>query len=307
MTTTSNVYVPQKFDYFVPFGPFNDIKRIIKSKMFYPLYLTGLSGNGKTMFIEQACAQTKRELIRVNITSESDEDSLLGGFRLKDGNTVWHDGPVVEALTHGAVLLLDEVDLATNKIMCLQPILEGKGIFLKRCKKHVNPAPGFTVIATANTKGNGSDDGRYIGTNVLNQAFLDRFPLTIEQNYPSEPTELRILKKMAEKIEIDDENFLVTLVKWANTNRQLFEKDSHEEVISTRRLIHILVAYKIFNNKMKAVESCLTLYSNTNAQALVELYAKHDAFVNGETDEDPTQGSSDSSDDDDSVEEDDSI
>ena len=194
--------IPQKDDSFVRFGNFADIKKIIESRVFYPTFITGLSGNGKTFSVEQACAQLGRELIRVNITIETDEDDLIGGFRLINGDTVWHNGPVIEALERGAILLLDEIDLASNKILCLQSILEGKGVFLKKIGRFVKPAKGFNVIATANTKGKGSDDGRFIGTNVLNEAFLERFPVTFEQEYPTVATETKILNKLC-----DDENF----------------------------------------------------------------------------------------------------
>ena len=194
--TVEQDLVPQKDPNYVPFGNFSDVKRIINSNMFYPTFVTGLSGNGKTLSVEQACAQLGRELIRVNITIETDEDDLVGGFRLVDGATVWHNGPVVEALERGAILLLDEVDLASNKILCLQSILEGKGVFLKKIGRVVRPAVGFNVIATANTKGKGSEDGRFIGTNVLNEAFLERFALTFEQEYPVPSIEKKILDKV---------------------------------------------------------------------------------------------------------------
>ena len=190
--------IPAKDDTFVSFGNFSDIKKIIKSGLFYPTFITGLSGNGKTFSVEQACAQTKRELIRVNITIETDEDDLIGGFRLVNGETVWHNGPVTEALQRGAVLLLDEIDLASNKILCLQSILEGKGVFLKKIGKFVTPADGFQIFATANTKGKGSEDGRFIGTNVLNEAFLERFPVTFEQNYPHPSTEQKMLDLLSD-------------------------------------------------------------------------------------------------------------
>src|SRR5210317_1274355 len=199
--------IPTKDDTFVKFGNFADLKKIIQSNLFYPTFITGLSGNGKTFSVEQACAQLGRELIRVNITIETDEDDLIGGFRLVDGNTAWHNGPVIEALERGAVLLLDEIDLASNKILCLQSILEGKGVFLKKIGRFVKPAPGFNVIATANTKGKGSDDGRFIGTNVLNEAFLERFPVTFEQEYPSVANEIKILDKVAQTLGVTDGEF----------------------------------------------------------------------------------------------------
>ena len=204
--------VPENDDTFVKFGSFTDVKKILQSKLFYPAFITGLSGNGKTFSVEQACAQLKRELIRVNITIETDEDDLIGGFRLVNGETVWHNGPVVEALERGAVLLLDEIDLASNKILCLQSILEGNGVFLKKIGRVVKPARGFNVIATANTKGKGSDDGRFIGTNVLNEAFLERFPVTFEQDYPSPAIESKILGRVASTLGVTDTDFCKRLV-----------------------------------------------------------------------------------------------
>ena len=196
--------VPEKDSHFVPFGSFPDLKKVLTSKIFYPIFITGLSGNGKTFGVEQACAQAKRDLIRVNITVETDEDDLIGGFRLVDGNTIWHNGPVIEALERGSVLLLDELDLASNKILCLQSILEGKGVFLKKVGRYVQPSPGFTVVATANTKGKGSEDGRFIGTNVLNEAFLERFPITFEQEYPKAQTEVRMLNNYCKELDCCD-------------------------------------------------------------------------------------------------------
>ena len=213
---------PEKDDTFVNVGPFNDLKAILKTGVFYPAFITGLSGNGKTFSVEQACAQLNKELIRVNITIETDEDDLIGGFRLIDGNTVWHNGPVVEALERGATLLLDEIDLASNKILCLQPVLEGKGIFLKKIGKFVQPAKGFNVVATANTKGKGSDDGRFIGTNVLNEAFLERFPVTFEQEYPVASVEKKILGRVAATVGITDIGFINHLVDWGDIIRKTF-------------------------------------------------------------------------------------
>ena len=271
--------VPETDDTFVKFGPFSDIKTILKTRMFYPTFVTGLSGNGKTFGVEQACAQLKRELIRVNITIETDEDDLIGGFRLVDGATVWHNGPVIEALQRGAVLLLDEIDLASNKILCLQPILEGKGIFLKKIGKFVEPAAGFNVIATANTKGKGSDDGRFIGTNVLNEAFLERFPVTFEQDYPSPNIEKKILGRVASTLGVTDTNFLDRLVDWGDIIRKTFYDGGIEEIISTRRLVHILRAYSIFNDKMKAIQVCVNRFDDETKQAFLELYDKVDADV----------------------------
>ena len=271
--------IPEVDDTFVNFGPFNDLKAILKTNLFYPTFITGLSGNGKTFGVEQACAQLKRELIRVNITIETDEDDLIGGFRLIDGNTVWHNGPVIEALERGAVLLLDEIDLASNKILCLQPILEGKGIFLKKIGRFVSPAKGFNVVATANTKGKGSDDGRFIGTNVLNEAFLERFPVTFEQDYPAPGIETKILGRVASTLGVTDTDFCKRLVDWGDIIRKTFYDGGIEEIISTRRLVHILRAYSIFNDKMKAISVCVNRFDDETKQAFLELYDKVDADV----------------------------
>ena len=269
--------IPEKDDTFVKFGNFNDIKKIISSRLFYPTFITGLSGNGKTFGVEQACAQLGRELIRVNITIETDEDDLIGGFRLVNGETAWHNGPVVEALERGAILLLDEIDLASNKILCLQSILEGKGVFLKKIGRFVKPSAGFNVIATANTKGKGSDDGRFIGTNVLNEAFLERFPVTFEQEYPSVANEIKILDKVAQSLGVDDSNFCKRLADWADIIRKTFYDGGIEEIISTRRLVHIIRAYSIFNDKAKAIQVCVNRFDDETKQSFLELYDKVDA------------------------------
>ena len=264
--------IPENDDTFVRFGPFSDIKTILKTRMFYPTFITGLSGNGKTFGVEQACAQLKRELIRVNITIETDEDDLIGGFRLVDGSTVWHNGPVIEALERGAVLLLDEIDLASNKILCLQSILEGKGVFLKKIGKYVKPAAGFNIIATANTKGKGSDDGRFIGTNVLNEAFLERFPITFEQEYPSATIESKILINQG-----CDQGFTDNLIKWAGVIRKTFYDGGVDEVITTRRLVHIVQAYRIFNDRLTAITNCVNRFDDDTKQSFLDLYTKVDA------------------------------
>jgi len=269
--------IPDKDDTFVKFGNFNDIKKIIQSTIFYPTFVTGLSGNGKTLSIEQACAQLKRELIRVNITIETDEDDLIGGFRLVNGETVWHNGPVIEALERGAILLLDEIDLASNKILCLQSVLEGKGVFLKKIGRFVKPAAGFNVIATANTKGKGSDDGRFIGTNVLNEAFLERFPVTFEQSYPAPATEQKILEGIALDLGVEDRDFCKRLVDWADIIRKTFYDGGIEEIISTRRLVHIIRAYSIFQDKAKAIQVCINRFDDETKQSFLELYDKVDA------------------------------
>jgi hypothetical protein len=269
--------IPDKDDTFVKFGNFNDIKKIIQSRIFYPAFITGLSGNGKTFCVEQVCAQLKRELIRVNITIETDEDDLIGGFRLVNGETVWHNGPVIEALERGAVLLLDEVDLASNKILCLQSILEGKGVFLKKIGRFVKPASGFNVVATANTKGKGSDDGRFIGTNVLNEAFLERFPVTFEQSYPAPATEQKILEGVALDLGVEDRDFCKRLCDWSEIIRKTFYDGGIEEIISTRRLVHIIRAYSIFQDKAKAIQVCVNRFDDETKQAFLELYDKIDA------------------------------
>ena len=271
--------VPDKDPVFVPWGSFTDIKKIVSSKAFYPIFVTGLSGNGKTMNVSQACAATNRECIRVNITIETDEDDLLGGYRLQDGQTVWQNGPVIEAMERGALLLLDEIDLASNKIMCLQPILEGNGVFLKKINRFVKPSKGFNVIATANTKGQGSDDGKFIGTNILNEAFLERFPITIEQAYPTNKIETKILLNvMSDKgltKDVDSE-FAKSLVTWADIIRKTYYEGGVDELISTRRLVHIVEAFSIFKNKMKAIEMCTNRFDLDTKTSFLDLYTKID-------------------------------
>ena len=271
--------VPDKDHNFVPFGNFPDVKKIIQSGIFYPTFITGMSGNGKTLGIEQACALLKKELIRVNITIETDEDDLIGGFRLVNGETVWHNGPVIEALERGAILLLDEVDLASNKILCLQSVLEGKGLFLKKTGRYVERRPGFNIFATANTKGKGSDDGRFIGTNVLNEAFLERFALTFEQDYPTPATETKILEKAAASLGVLDKEFCTHLANWADIIRRTFNDGGVDEVISTRRLVHIIRAFAIWQNRMKAIKVCTNRFDDETKQSFLELYDKIDADV----------------------------
>ena len=263
---------------------FTDVKKIIQSKMFYPVFITGMSGNGKTFGVEQACAALNREIIRVNITIETDEDDLIGGFRLVNGETVWHNGPVVEALQRGAVLLLDEVDLASNKIMCLQSILEGKGLFLKKTGRYIKPAAGFNIIATANTKGKGSDDGRFIGTNVLNEAFLERFALTFEQEYPTPKVETKILERLGATIGLTDTEFYGKLADWADVIRKTFADGGVDEVISTRRLSHIIRAYAIWGDRMKAIKVCVNRFDEETKTLFLDLYTKLDENVEMEED-----------------------
>jgi len=274
--------IPKKDSVFVSFGNYPDLKSIVKSNMFYPVFITGLSGNGKTMGVTQACAEAKKELIRVNITIETDEDDLLGGYRLKDGQTVWQNGPVIEAMERGALLLLDEIDLASNKIMCLQPILEGSGIYVKKINKFVKPKNGFNVIATANTKGQGSDDGKFIGTNVLNEAFLERFPITFEQSYPKPSVEEKILVATLKAAGKADKDFCKKLVTWADVIRKTYFDGGVDEIISTRRLVHIIQAYAIFKNKMKAIEVCTNRFDDDTKNSFTELYTKVDAGASAE-------------------------
>ena len=277
--------VPAKDPLFVPFGNFSDVEAIVKSNMFYPVFVTGLSGNGKTFMIEQACAKAKRELFRVNVTIETDEDDLLGGFRLVNGETVWFDGPVVEAMRKGAVLLLDEVDLASTKIMCLQPVLEGKGVFLKKINEWVECEEGFNIIATANTKGKGDETGNFIGAGVLNEAFLERFPITVEQEYPANSVEKKILNKVFDKLNVSDTEFVDKLVAWADIIRKTYVEGAIDELITTRRLVHISNAYAIFNmDRMKAIQMCVNRFDGETMTAMVDLYTKVDAeAVNAET------------------------
>ena len=271
--------IPQSDPQYVSWGHFKDIKTIISSKIFYPVFVTGLSGNGKTSMIHEVCAKLKRDLVRVNITIETDEDDLLGGFRLVEGETVWQDGPIINAMRRGSIALVDEIDLASHKIMCLQPVLEGKPIYLKKINEVVYPEPGFNVIATANTKGKGSDDGRFIGTNILNEAFLDRFSATFYQEYPSTKMETKILKKQFAKYEIDEDEFVDKLVKWADVIRRSFKEGAVDDIVTTRRLIDVTKSYSIFNDKMKAVAMCLERFDDETKESFTDLYTKIDAGV----------------------------
>ena len=282
--------VPSKDPLYVPFGHFNDIYSIVKSGRYYPAFVTGLSGNGKTFMIEQACAKAKREFFRVNITVETDEDDLLGHYALIDGNTVWQDGPVVKAMERGAVLLLDEIDLASSKIMCLQPVLEGNGVFLKKVNRFVSPSKGFTVLATANTKGKGSEDGRFIGTNILNEAFLERFPITVEQEYPSMSVERKILDKVFASLDVEAGDFSERLVTWADIIRKTFYEGGIDEIIATRRLVHIANAYAIFGDRKKAIELCIARFDEDTKTSFLDLYTKVDEQVSNKTEDELMPG-----------------
>ena len=277
-------FIPDVDATYRQFGHHRTIESIVKSDMFYPTFVTGLSGNGKTFMIEQVCAKLKKECIRVNLTIETDEDDLLGGFRLVNGETVFHKGPVVDAMERGAVLLLDEIDLASNKILCLQPVLEGKGVYLKKINQWVKPAKGFNVLATANTKGKGSETGAFVGKQILNVAILDRFAITIEQDYATPSVEKKILLgHMAEFDKIDDE-FATKLTFWADAIRKTYMDGGIDEIISTRRLVHIVKAYSIFDDRMKAIELCVNRFDEETKTTFIDTYTKFDEDV----DYDPT-------------------
>jgi MoxR-like ATPase len=247
--------------------------------MFFPVYVSGMSGNGKTMMIEQACAAQKREYIRVQITPESDEDDLLGGFRLINGETVFHKGPVIKAMERGAILLIDELDRGSNKIMCLQGVLEGKPVLIKKTGQVVSPQPGFNVFATANTKGRGSSDGRYSAANVIDDAFIERFAATIDQEYAPLSVETNILKHHMDLYGIKDSEFITNLVTWSDVIRKTFEADGVDEVISTRRLCHIAKAYAITQNRVAAIKMCISRFDSETREAFSDLYSKIDAKV----------------------------
>ena len=269
----------QKDKTFVAWGSFHDVVKILKSEMFYPTYISGLSGNGKTFMVEQACAKLNREFIRVQINPETDEDDLLGGFRLIDGETVFSKGPVLKAMENGAVLLLDEIDRATNKIMCLQGILEGKPVVVKKTGETISPAPGFNVVATANTKGKGSEDGRFTAASIIDEAFLERFTVSIDQPFPTLVTEKKIVIKHMEKFGDADEDFADKLVTWADVIRKTFYDDGVDEVVSTRRLCHIVQTFSIFNNRMKAIDMCISRFDTDTKEAFLDLYTKVDSGV----------------------------
>ena len=276
---SSESVIPAKDSDFVAWGHFDDVTTIIKSGAFYPTFVTGLSGNGKTTMIMQACAKVNRECYRVNVTSQTDEDDLLGGFRLVNGETVWYDGPVIQAMKNGAVLLLDEIDLGASPLMCLQPVLEGKGIFLKKINQFVEPAPGFQVFATANTKGKGDDTGAFAHTGILNEAFLDRFPVTMEQAYASNGVEKRILLRKMKTLGVEDKDFAGNLVKWADAIRKTFMEGGISEIITTRRLLSITQAFSIFNDKAKAISMAISRFDEETKHDFLKLYEKIDAEV----------------------------
>ena len=277
--------IPEKMSNYVPFGHFKDVKNIIKSKIFFPVFVTGLSGNGKTLMIEQTCAQLKRELYRVNITIETDEDDLMGGHSLENGNIVFREGPVVKAMRKGAVLLLDEVDLGSNKLMCLQSVLEGKGYLIKKTGEWVSPKEGFTILATANTKGQGSEDGKFIGTQIMNEAMLERFAITMQQEYPPVKTERSILSKEMGLTGDVDQDFCDKLVDWADIIRKTYYEGGIEDVITTRRLVHIVNAYRMFGDKLKSITMCISRFDEETRNSILDLYTKVDEGVHLESGE----------------------
>lgn len=278
-TINEDSYVPSEDPTYVPWGAYSDVAQIIKAKTFYPIYIAGLSGNGKTMMVEQACASLGREYIRVQISPETDEDDLIGGFRLLNGDTVFAKGPVIKAMERGAILLVDEIDRATNKIMCLQGILEGKPVLIKKTGEVIHPSPGFNVIATANTKGKGSDDGRFVAATIIDEAFLERFVATIEQPYATFATEKKIVLRHMEKFGRRDEDFAEKLCTWAEVIRKTFADDGVDEVISTRRLCHIAHSYRIFEDRLKAVQLCISRFDLDTKTAFLDLYTKIDASI----------------------------
>ena len=267
----------QKDDTFVPWGAYHDVVRVIKSGMFYPMYISGMSGNGKTFMVEQACAKLKKEFIRVQINPETDEDDLIGGFRLINGETVFAKGPVLKAMENGAVLLLDEIDRATNKIMCLQGILEGKPVLVKKTGEVVKPQPGFNVVATANTKGKGSEDGRFTAASIIDDAFLERFTVSVDQPFASLSVEKKIVLNHMKKYNCIDDDFAQNLVTWADIIRKTFEDDGVDELISTRRLCHIVQTYAIFGKKIKSIELCIARFDADTQEAFSDLYTKVDS------------------------------
>ena len=276
-TSSDEVFVPSKDATFVKWGYFNDVKQIIQSKMFYPMYVAGLSGNGKTMMIEQVCANLNREYVRVQITPETDEDDLIGGFRLLNGETVFAKGPVIKAMEAGAILLIDEIDRGSNKLMCLQGVLEGKPVLIKKTGEVITAAPGFNVIGTANTKGKGDDAGRFISASIIDEAFLERFTITLEQPYASSAVEKRIIMNHMTKFGVNDTEFADKLVTWGQAIRKTFEDGGVDDIISTRRLCHIVQTFSIFGNRKKAIELCVNRFDVDTRAAFIDLYEKMDA------------------------------
>lgn len=289
LQTTIENLIPQVDPTYVPFGFYRDLTKVIKSQNFYPTFISGLSGNGKTTMVEQVCAKLKRECMRVNVSIETDEDDLIGGNTLVDGNVVYREGPVLTAMKRGAILILDEIDRGSNKLMCLQAILEGKPYFNKKTGETVYPKAGFNVIATANTKGRGSDDGKFMSAQILDDAFLERFAITVEQEYPALKIEKQIILNKMEKVGKVDDEFADKLVTWADIIRKTFYDGGVEELISTRRLEHIVNAFAMFNSRAKAIELCVNRFDSDTKSAFLDLYKKVDAGTATEeqTNDDP--------------------
>jgi hypothetical protein len=284
-TSNDEVYVPEADATFVKWGYFKDVKTIIDSGMFYPMYVAGLSGNGKTMMIEQACATSNREYVRVQITPETDEDDLIGGFRLLNGETVFAKGPVIKAMEAGAILLIDEIDRGSNKLMCLQGVLEGKPVLIKKTGEVIKPAKGFNVIATANTKGQGDEAGRFIAATIIDEAFLERFTITLEQPYPNASIETKIITNHMTKFGVSDGDFAANLIKWGQAIRKTFEDGGVDDIVSTRRLCHIIQTFSIFNDRQKAVELCVNRFDPDTRSAFLDLYGKIDAGLDDMNDQ----------------------
>lgn len=277
MESTMDNIVPSKDPLFVKTNEYKIVEKVISSGVFYPVFITGMSGNGKSLSVVQAAANAKKELIRINVTAGTDEDDLIGSFRLVNGETVWQDGPIVEAMKRGALVLIDEIDMLNpNKAAALFTVLEGKGVYIKKTNAFIEPAPGFNVIATANTKGKGSDDGRFMGTNVLNEAFLERFPITLEYEYPGKTHEKKILGKVFNSLDISDDEFAKNLVDWASIIRKTFDEQAVDELISTRRLVHIAKAYSIFGEKETAIRMCINRFDEETKESFWDLYTKLD-------------------------------
>jgi hypothetical protein len=279
LTSISNddIYIPSVDHTFVQWGEYKTVKKVIESGMFFPLYISGMSGNGKTMMVEQACAKLKKEYIRVQISPETDEDDLIGGFRLINGETVFHKGPVIKAMERGCILMIDELDRGSNKIMCLQGVLEGKPVLVKKIGQIIHPAAGFNMIATANTKGRGSEDGRYSAATVIDEAFIERFVATIDQPYPAFKIERNIVAKHMEALDVADEEFVDKLVSWSAVIRKTYADEGVDELISTRRLCHIVKAYSIFRNRLEAISLCIARFENETREAFLDLYTKIDS------------------------------
>jgi len=276
---SEDVFIPQNDSYYVRWGNHKDVESIIKSGVFYPVFITGLSGNGKTTMVEQACAKLKKNYMRVQITPETDEDDLIGGFRLLNGETVFAEGPVIRAMKSGALLLLDEIDRGSNRIMCLQSVLEGKPVLIKKTGEVVHPVSGFNIMATANTKGKGSDDGRFIAATIMDEAFLERFTITMEQQYPTASVEKKIVLKHMAKYGKTDEEFADKLVVWSEAIRKTFVDGGVDELISTRRLCHISQTFAIFNDKMKSIKLCIARFDDDTKEAFLDLYTKIDSNI----------------------------